>query len=444
MRKLFMRMAASVLALMLTLSAAGCGGEKPGANTGSNSTQAEKDGFVPVSVSVAYKAEQFASPDGFVVMESSIDIPTVSGGGEGAAAKIQKHLDKEIGVIESDLSSQQEIASELIQDGYTGPAGYYEMKLSTIRSDEQAVTLLNSTDVYYMGAAHPGHILVAYNFNPETGEQIRLSSLGINGGDPSEDIIYLLARKFVDSQYSTDYSYGMDNAVDDIAYLLSEEIYSAYDNWYISGDTFVFISNEYNLASYAAGWFVITLTAEELEGVVDKKWFADGETYLPEGLRDGALVDGSTFVPDNDPENDGFTGDYNQSEIDPEELDPSPFTTLYGSETASRFSYIYTAEIPSDYITECLIWWNCDVYDIIIYELEWDENLETVVGGNIVYEQSDCTPDDAILFSAFIPEVIPSHGMSITVNGVRYHWALAYNGLDGGLSFMPIDPQAAG
>ncbi len=435
MNKFFARVASLALALLLILSAAACGGQTPVVSPdGPDAPVAPPDEnvFVPVSVSVAYKAEQYATNDGIVVMESVIDIPTVTGGGDGAAAKIQEYLDGEIKSIEDELALSGESSSELIQGGFTGPAGSYEMKFSTLRSDGQVFSLLSGTSVYYMGAAHPGYIMKVYNFDPVTGERLKLSAMGVNGKDPSEDIAYLLAKKFMASDYHADFSYSMSTAVDDIAYMLDGSTYTVYDNWYISGDTFVFISNEYALASYAAGPFVITLSAEELTGIINRNMFSAEKVELPEGISQ-VEANGGSNEPVTDP-------------VEPAEpVDPTPQTAFYNPGVHNDwFQYIYTAEIPSEYMEENLIWWNCDVYDIIIYELEWDENYETVVGGNIVYGQYDCTPDDAILLRAYIPEIIPSHGMSVTVNGERYHWALCYNGRDGGLSFMEIDPQAAG
>ncbi len=429
------RIAALLLAVVTVMCFAACGGsQKPDAPAVPNSpaapSQTENSGFEPIAMSARSEGLTFTIDDGTVVIESQIDHPAVTGGGEGAAAAVQTYLEGEVSVVEGELHQEQQEFNEYGVFDPNAPAGFCELSFKTLRSDAQVFTALMSIERYTMGAAHPGVILRVFNFDPVTGERLKLSSLGINGRDPSGDIASLLAKKFIACEYRGDFGMSMEEAVESISFMLGINQDQPGDVWYISGDSLVFISNQYELASYAVGCFALTLSADELNGIVRSDLFTGGEAILPGGVSVAPPAADEPPTPDA-PQPD-------------EPADPMPGTAMSSGELCESFSYVHFAEIPSGYTEENLIWWNCDVYDIAIYELEWDENFDTVVGGNIVYQQPDCAQGEAILLRAFIPEVIPSHAIRGTINGVTYHWALCYNGRDGGISFMEIDPQPAG
>jgi len=117
---------------------------------------------------------------------------------------------------------------------------------------------------------------------------------------------------------------------------------------------------------------------------------------------------------------------------------------MNGADSYSRFGSVHTIDIPSGYVEENLIWWDCDVSDVFVFELVWDENYEQAAIGSAVYTLDSLAAGDALLLSAYVPEVIPSHGISASIDGAQSFWALGYNGRDGGLSFVEITPRSAG
>ncbi len=235
-------------------------------------TAACGDGIVPISLIAVPIEEQHTTESGVLLMESSVDAVEFTGGGDGAAAamtriyadifssRAQQYIDEEIAYSADFYSS----------DGDAGSHSSYTQKAGVFRSDDRLFALSVTTESYSMGAAHGIAVREAVCFNPVDGKQLSLSDLTADGSDPTDKLAGLLAEKYTISEYAEGYGYDEEEAAEVIKIMLGDGIYQ----WFIT-DGFVLICNPYDLAPHAMGGFELKLTPEELNGVLESKWFAE-------------------------------------------------------------------------------------------------------------------------------------------------------------------------
>ena len=120
-----------------------------------------------------------------------------------------------------------------------------------------------------------------------------------------------------------------------------------------------------------------------------------------------------------------------------QEPDPTPRTAVATQETAAPFSDIFTwGEYGYE---QNLLWWEVDVTNLGLIAVTWEEDTWY---SDMTHAQSleSLSVSQALNLNIMIPEGIPSHAIVYEFAGKTYCYALGYNGRDGGLSLMEIQP----
>ena len=389
MKKQLLRTIAAALALLTAFALCACGEKE---------TNDDQPDFVPVSMISAPVEKQEIDQTGTLIMEHRVDSVEFTGGGPGASAKLTATYADIFGrraetVISDTISTTLEVIYESDID-YPGHS-YYSLTPEVIRSDETLFVLRVNTDTYMAGAPHGNYLSEALCFDPATGDQVALRDIGVNGADPTAQIITLLAEKYRDvigeDGFYTD---NLAEAEDCIGMMLSDDMFQ----WYLD-DRFVLISNPYDLAHYAMGLFEIALSAEELAGIVDEKWFAEPA--------------------------------------------PAPNTRIFTD--GSDFDDFDMVHTVGDYGYEMnFVWFDTDVQNVYLVEAVFSEDGESFIGGTTIAAYPELKKGEAILLDIMVPEGIPNTAISADIDGSTYTWLIGYNGRDGGISFMETDLQPAG
>ena len=399
MNNMLKRVLCAAFALTMMLSAAACGRQEPQTDSepGSSQNAADESTFVPVSM-IAYPVEQQEVDEkGTLLMEYSLDTVEFTGGGPGAAANMTR-VYNEIFTQPAQEYIAEEINSvkELIYEYFDGTGNsWMNQSAAVCRSDESLFVAYVTTDSYNIGAAHGNYFYSTLCFDPVSGNALTLRDIGVNGADPTEQIISLLAEKYM-LEYGedpADFVETLDDAEASFRSMLSDGIYQ----WYIT-DSFILICNPYDIAPYAAGSFEIALSPAELEGVVEAKWFAK---------------------PAPEPNTRIFT---DKSDLD-------------------DFSMVYTV---GDYGYEKnLVWFDCDVTNVYLTEVEYTEE-GSFIGTTTLDAFAELKAGEALLLDIMVPEGIPDTALCAEIDGRYCTWIIGYNGRDGGISFMEEVLQPAG
>lgn len=120
-----------------------------------------------------------------------------------------------------------------------------------------------------------------------------------------------------------------------------------------------------------------------------------------------------------------------------QEPDPTPKTAIATQETAAAFSDFFTW--GEDDYEQNLVWWEVDVTNLGLITVTWEEDIWY---SDMTYVQSleSLSVGQVLNLNIMIPEGIPSHALVYEFAGQTYCYALGYNGRDGGLSLMEIQP----
>lgn len=230
-----------------------------------------EEGIVPVGLTAVPIVDQHTASDGTLLLESSVDAAEFTGGGIGASAAMTKtysdiFAQRALQYIEEETARAEEYFAD---SGLTDTHSTYTLSTGVIRSDDRVFVLSVNTESFSAGAAHGGFIREAVCFDPNNGNILALNSLTADGSDPTAKLAELLAEKYMLSEYAEGFGYDAGEAAEVITAMLADGM----NQWYIT-DEFVLICNAYDLAPYAMGSFELKLTAAELEGIVDSRWFA--------------------------------------------------------------------------------------------------------------------------------------------------------------------------
>ncbi len=196
---------------------------------------------------------------------------------EEAAKKIQESIDAE---VESFLSYVGSGAlGEIYEDGGPAEPAYDNLTVSVMRADGKVISL-QFMDEGYNGGAH-GWANVSYrNYFTSTGEEITFADLGENFRERAIELVLEKANKMQEEEavFFEDYADGIPLIVLDGTEDMNEIYAAIYDWWdeesaledsssyptyYITEDSFVFVSGQYALQPYAGGIIDIEIPHEE-------------------------------------------------------------------------------------------------------------------------------------------------------------------------------------
>ncbi len=394
MKKNPARILSAALALIMALSLAACGKPENEQDSGS----AEENTFVPVSM-IAYPVEkQEFDEKGTLIMEHSLDTVEFTGGGPGAAANMTRIYNETFTLPAQEYIYNEEIpfTTEMIYEYFDGTGNSsYHQTAAEMRSDETMYVVRVATDTYTVGAPHGNYFYQTLCFDPADGKVISLKDIGVNGADPTEELVYLISEKYI-NEYKEDtpgFIEGLSDAVEIFGSMLADGM----NQWYLTDD-FIVICNPYDVAPYAAGDFEIALSPEELEGIVDAKWFAEPA--------------------------------------------PEPNTRIYMDKSdAEEFDMVYT--VGNYGYEKNLVWFDCDVTNAYLTAVEYTED-GSFIGTTTLDAFAELKAGEALLLDIMVPEGIPDTALCAEIDGRYYTWIIGYNGRDGGITFMEEVLQPAG
>lgn len=198
-------------------------------------------------------------------------------GNEDAAKKIQESIDAE---VESFLSYVGSGAlGEIYEEGGPVEPSYDDLTVSVMRADGKVISL-QFMDAGYNGGAH-GWANVSYrNYFTSTGEEITFADLGENFRERAIELVLEKANKMQEEEaiFSENYADSIPLVVLDGTEDMNEIYATIYDWWdeesaledsssnptyYITEDSFVFVSGQYVLQPYVGGIIDIEIPREE-------------------------------------------------------------------------------------------------------------------------------------------------------------------------------------
>lgn len=144
------------------------------------------------------------------------------------------------------------------------PGGWYvELEAGPIL-DTDAVATLDITERAYTGGAHPNSRRRLVSFDVPTGELIGLADLG---ADPEQ------LRPLLERQLRLDRGLGPDDDLEAAGFRLADGRLPLTDNVGVVEDGLLFHWDPYEIAPYSMGPVDVLLPVEELDGVVDLRYW---------------------------------------------------------------------------------------------------------------------------------------------------------------------------
>ncbi len=224
------------------------------------------EGFVNSNQSVNYRYVDYSdvvtADDGFKVFEYTEVMPEfyISGNPEATknlndflALMIASQHDDCDSLSAEALSDYKEYGNEI--ENY--PSGYMGNSCTIERADDRIISIIITYYVYYPGAAHPNTADTCFNFSTRTGEVLVNDEIF---DDPAA-VSSLMTEKIDYEATSGEYK---DMLYEDYKDLI-ENIFSD-NNWYFDDNGITLIVNPYDLAPYAAGRLLFSLSYEDLSG----------------------------------------------------------------------------------------------------------------------------------------------------------------------------------
>ena len=140
---------------------------------------------------------------------------------------------------------------------------FYNYYLANCEAETGYKGCINYTILWeeFTGGAHPNSFYTVLNFNPETGEEIVLSDIL---KDNYEDALTDILIKNLAKQLQVENIEG----IKDKGYLYQDNDMFISNNFILDSAKIVFIYNKYEIAPYAFGDIMITVTYDELKDIL--------------------------------------------------------------------------------------------------------------------------------------------------------------------------------
>lgn len=202
-----------------------------------------------------------------VLLEYDFFMPELSLSDEEAAERIESWYEKEREAFGQELAKRTlQADSDCLlraaeeEQGGWGVAGCYSVRYASYEN-ENNVSFLGEKYQYYSGGAHGTTAYTGVTFDRQTGEMLTLDDF-LGGQEKGR----LLLAEYLIEQLNEEELYLWKDYAETIAYKLVFD-----PQFYVEGDTLVFLFDEYDLASYAQGPFFLEVpmeAAEDLKSVV--------------------------------------------------------------------------------------------------------------------------------------------------------------------------------
>ncbi|WP_026506692.1 RsiV family protein [Butyrivibrio sp. MC2013] len=266
-------------------------------------------------------------------------------------------------------------ASDVMEIG-EGMKGEDEMLADILRADDTFFTIKLSA-YSYAGGAHPYSYISMINLDPVSGNVISVKSVL----DDDRDFVNIVYDELID-EYAEYFFDGEEATKEAIS-----QCYNEYDNihYYISGRDIKIHFNTYALASYAAGDFDVTISADDYPGLI-KERFLEGETSITDKIerREDKNIINVEPRKFEDYEGEGYEGDDYYEEADHLSYN-NPSWEYYVSDAASPTGTLINVDKKSqkdiDYLDTDEYIERLGVEDVFngysdgIYRYSYDESL---------------------------------------------------------------------
>lgn len=186
---------------------------------------------------------EWEAEDGTIILKTDHTIPvvTISGNEEGAAAINGYIEDNYPGDDEELLAIAKEAYADLGKENWHAFAS--GETFSSERTDAEVISF-TITDYWDMGGAHPNSGRSGLNFSTATGKKLELEDVTADKEAAVTVINEFLLAETKKEEYAGMFFEGYEESIGDI---LTE------DSWYLGGDGFHIIVNEYIISPHAAG-----------------------------------------------------------------------------------------------------------------------------------------------------------------------------------------------
>lgn len=192
------------------------------------------------------------------------EYPVVSSDTHGdAAAVINSAIQEEVETFKKSMEETKSYAMDdysLSEDGdYTFNPYSLDMTSQTMRNDENLLSfVINESS--YTGGAHGNSVSFGLTFNAKTGEKLTLDTLSDDSTAFRGTIQGILNQQVSGGAYN---NYIFEDFAPDVETALLGES----NVWYFDNGGMSFISNPYELGSYAAGTFYFYIPYRQLTGL---------------------------------------------------------------------------------------------------------------------------------------------------------------------------------
>lgn len=201
-----------------------------------------------------YESEE---EDFYNYFNGSYELATVSGDGYDALEKSVSDwfANYETTYQEETKRMYEDAKSYGEPDGDSYNASSMNHTVKTARADERIVSFQFAEDVY-AGGAHGNVYNYGVTFDAQTGKELTFADLG----DIREDV-----KAYIKESIAGDADVVEGLIVDDYNTVVDETV-DGEPAWYLTGTGLTVVFNEYELLSYAAGDYVVTIPYDKMPG----------------------------------------------------------------------------------------------------------------------------------------------------------------------------------
>jgi hypothetical protein len=145
------------------------------------------------------------------------------------------------------------------------PAGWWIHRTIQVSRNSMHLISLEYTTNEYMGGAHGNEITLLYNFSPQTGHSIPLSSLLVKG--KKDELLHIAEGAFRRLK-----NLKREESLDEGGFWFENDQFHLNNNYLIDRKGLVFYYNNYEIASYAHGPTRLLLDWKDIEYLIQDRY----------------------------------------------------------------------------------------------------------------------------------------------------------------------------
>ena len=291
------RMIAILLCCAMPFFFAACQPEETvtpsGGESGGAAETETADRYLSLHIEEVYESQwgengpsvDFYLSGGYLGLEHPADTPELQKGLEAYNEELRKQYASQ----KSELQGIEPLAEEEVTDGEEceevgeEDPSYYETRLLVQRADRSVLAVLQMTDGYFTGGAHPTRSFGSANFDVKTGKRLTLSDVVKDA-----DALYAALSEKLESRYSEDL---FEDWRETLGQMLKEDAVT----FVLGNQGLQFTFGPYELAPYAAGTLSVQLPYGDADSLIREEYTRREAAYavaIPGGTPVLAELDG--------------------------------------------------------------------------------------------------------------------------------------------------------